>query len=39
MAHTGIVNTAGISSAVEVGVADRGEPSHSASDGCAGEFD
>ena len=38
MAHTDIVNAAGISSAVGFGVADRGEPSRSASDGCAGEF-
>ena len=39
MAHTDIVNAAGISSAVGSGVADRGEPSRSASVGCGGEFD
>jgi hypothetical protein len=39
MAHTDIVTAAGISSAVGFGVADRGELSHSASDGCAGECD
>ena len=37
MAHTDIVNAAGISSAVGFGVADRGELSRSASDGCGGE--
>ena len=39
MAHTGIVNAAGIYSAVGFGVADRGEPSRSTSDGCGREVD
>ena len=39
MAHTDIVNAAGISSAVGSGVADRGEPSRAASVGGDGEFD
>jgi len=39
MAHTGIVNAAGISSAVGSGADDRGEPSRPASDGRGGEFD